>query len=144
LLFEVAVCLFAAWGAVYAANQVSPLSIPTGRKGFQPPFQGMTYLINNYDGKRLFTDHDTADMCEMYLKNCSIFQDTNFVGYDEIITSDYAKILMCKPHWQEILAGYKVEWVLTRPGQPIAEGMPSLTGWKIVYQDQFCTVFRKE
>jgi len=143
LALEIGISIFAAFGAFYGANKVSQLTIPTARVDFRPPFAGIDFLLKNYNGGHLFADNELTDMCELYLPNCSTFEDTRFDGYDLIITSDYAKILMAKEHWKEILAGYKIEWVFARKGQPISLVLPSVPGWKIVYEDPVCVIFHK-
>jgi hypothetical protein len=143
LALEVAVSLFAAFGAVYWSFGRPQPVIPTGHVDFIPPFQGIKYLLEHYDGGHLFTDNEVAGMCELYLPKCSIFVDTRFDGYDTLIYGDYLKILLAKSNWKEILNGYKVEWVLARRQQPIADALQSQSDWKIVYEDRLCVIFRK-
>jgi hypothetical protein len=140
---EIAIAIFACFGAYYAASKTNQLAIPTARRDFNPPFQGIKYLLKNYDGGRLFADHEVSDMCELYLQKCSIFQDTRYDGYDKIITSDYVRLLMAEAHWKEVLNGYKIEWVFAMKNQPIARALPSIPGWKIVYEDPVSVIFHK-
>jgi hypothetical protein len=143
LAIEIGVALSVCFGVYGIVNTTTPVSIPMARTDFDPPFLGIRYLLEHYNSGRLFADHEITDMCELYLPFCKVFQDTRFDGYDVVITSDYVKILKAEAQWQEILEGYKIEWVVARPHQPIAKSLLTVPGWKIVYQDKTCVIFHK-
>jgi hypothetical protein len=143
LIIEIGVALFAILGTAFYYNKVTVLAIPSARASFAPPFGAIKYLMQNYNGGRLFADNEVSDMCELYLPNCQIFIDTRFDGYDSKLMSDYWRILMARDEWAKILDWYGIEWLLARPDQEIGKKLPTLPDWQIVYNDRDCVLFHR-
>jgi hypothetical protein len=64
-----------------------------------------------------------------------VFIDGQTDFYGEALSREYVQVESLQPGWEDILAKYNVDWVITQSGQPLEDGLLE-NGWDVAYQDE--------
>lgn len=71
----------------------------------------------------------------------NVFIDGQTDFYGEALTREYEQVLLVDAGWENILAKYKVGWVIWPVDGRLAQTLQASTDWKLVYKDDTAVVF---
>jgi hypothetical protein len=64
--------------------------------------------------------------------------------YGERLTREYEEVISLRPGWQEILAKYRIGWVIVRTDAPLAAALASSPGWQIRHVDHTAAILTRK
>lgn len=64
-----------------------------------------------------------------------VFIDGQTDFYGEALTRQYEQVLTVSSGWQQVLAQYKVSWVLMPPDEALTQALLADPAWQVVYRD---------
>ena len=101
----------------------------------------ISYLIKNYQGKRVFNDYDMGGRIIYESKGeFPVFVDGRAGSvYEEKILQDFISIYSLEDGWEKILDSYKINMIILRNDRPFA-----LNYTKVYYHDKWDEVFHDD
>ncbi len=93
----------------------------------------MQFLGSNYKTGRIFSGPPVGSMLDLYIspKN-SIFIDSRFDEYSDQVLTDWSTLSNGLPGWDKLLDQYKVQWVITVPGEQLGDLLTGRPEWSVV------------
>ena len=70
-----------------------------------------------------------------------VFIDDRHDFYGVPYLKKYLKVMHVLPGWEQVLADWKVHWILVPADSSLANILPERPGWKLVYQDRQARLF---
>lgn len=115
-------------GSRQSANRFSSVTFPTEAMDWvkEHPQQGEVFNYFPWGGYLLYRSWPDVH----------VFIDGQTDFYGEALTRQYERVLTLQPGWQEILAQYKVDWVLMPPDEALTQSLTETEGWQVVYKDK--------
>jgi hypothetical protein len=121
-IVEVGVC-------AVATGPVKP-QCPQPSVAFQNPTDAISYLKEHPPVGHGFNSPQFGDVMIWDLSPVpQLFVDTRFDMYGAGLLNQYLQIALCKEGWRERLDGYKIDWVLIGPKQPLAKELSASADW---------------
>jgi hypothetical protein len=141
---ELPILLAVGLGEFEIARQVPIFFIPQPTFLFRPPQTAFFFFAKNYDGGRIFSSAEIADMIDMYMpKRSPIFMDTRFDAFGEKLFRQYEEILSAGDNWHQLLDRYRVSWVFVNSDTRLALALAREPDWLLVHKDDLATIYRR-
>ena len=64
-----------------------------------------------------------------------VFIDGQTDFYGEALSREYVQVETLQDGWENTLAKYNVDWVITQSGQPLEKALTAIN-WTVIYQDE--------
>ena len=72
-----------------------------------------------------------------------VYMDDRHDFFGEPFVKDYVKVRDVDPGWQDILARWRVNYVLIKPGSALANTLEEMPEWRAGYHDSVGVVFAR-
>ncbi len=127
--FGITAAIVAAGVFSVATGPVKP-HCPQSSVAFQSPIEAIDYLKQHPPVGPGFNSPQFGDVMIWHLSPVpKLFVDTRFDMYGAPLLHQYLSIAYCKQGWRELLDGYKINWVLIGPAQPLAKELSASADW---------------
>jgi hypothetical protein len=115
--------------------------------GFDPetfPVQAAAFFDTRQDSARLFArDQWGGYLIYRFDGHVKVFVDGRSDFYGTDFLERYATIADVKPGWDAALDAERVNYVLVRPDQALAQALLATRSWRVVHADQVALVFER-
>jgi len=113
------------------ANRFSPRAFPVDAANWleSNPQQGRMFNFFTWGGYLLYR----------LWPEQQVFIDGQTDFYGEALSREYVQVESLQPGWEDILAKYNVDWVITQSGQPLEDALLE-NGWDVAYQDETAVI----
>lgn len=133
--------------AMLAAGWLAYFQFTNGKSIYQfdPdvfPVQAVNFLEMNPPQGNMFNEFDWGGyLLYRFGLRHPVFLDSQSDFYGENLMREYDQVMNAGGDWQDILNRYKVDWVITRSGEPLADALME-RGWEVLYQDETAVILR--
>jgi hypothetical protein len=73
-----------------------------------------------------------------------VYMDDRHDFFGEQFVKDYVKVRDVEPGWQNVLANWRVNYVLIKPASALANTLEEMPDWRDAYHDEVSVVFARE
>ncbi len=108
------------------------------------PAGAANYLANSGIRQQVFSPDSWGGFLIYRLyPNFRVYMDDRHDFYGEQFVKDYVKVRDVEPGWQEVLARWKVNYVLIKPASALANTLEEMPEWRTAYRDNAGVVFAR-
>lgn len=112
------------------------------KAGLIAPVGALEYLKTEQPSGRLFNSYNWGGYLQWALPEYPLFVDGRADLFQDEIISQWFQVALVQEGWQQVLDRWDVHVVLIERTWPAAEAL-NLTGWKLVYQDDFAVIYTR-
>lgn len=145
LFLELPVAVLSVSSVLFFADRLVPLTMPQTTDTFQPPFQAVSYLLDNWHQGNTFSTLQIASLLEMYgPRQMKQFADTRIDVYPPMVVRNYINLMSADSSCPELLRRYDIEWAVLTPHTNLGAYLANAPEWEKSYQDDTSLVFHRK
>jgi hypothetical protein len=109
------------------------------------PVAAVNFLQRENISGNMFNNDEFGDyMIFSIWPKYRVFMDGRSDMYGEKYGSAYLKVANALPGWKEILAQYKIDWIIVETRSSLTSILIEQNDWQAIYSDQIATIFLKK